>query len=176
VKSVSTLEFDVTLDDLVESNVWHAWHSPAVPRQVLQTRLLVTVGAILALLASAYLSKRGVGQVNIAIAVFVAAVIFAAYPWTVQRTMRKNIRKYYDESRDAETGPRRWEIEENGLRDRHGGSSSLHKWRDLGPIDETPDYVFIYEGEQGGLVIPKSGVRQPDALEPFLAEVRERIS
>ncbi|MBI2297406.1 MAG: hypothetical protein HYU66_00390 [Armatimonadetes bacterium] len=163
-----TVEFDATVDDLVDATMRVSADSRTVRGWRLEGRVVygILIGAVAAALSPAPAAFRLVAAL---VGFVVGAVIY-----TGQRdaTTRKRLRKLYLERLGAEL-PFRVEVSllPHGVRVRGMGNESTYAWRNVESVTKQPDSVDI-RLRQGLIVVRKRAFHTYDVLDEFVEMAR----
>ncbi len=175
---MSKIEYDMTMEDLVEFNLYNATESEYGKRGIRRFRILVGSIAVVTAVLMVVRFHQGatagsfISLMGIYVLIFIPFLIF--YPmylkWHVRRTAAK---AYQDREMPTFGGTRTLELSDEGIEESNEDGSNTVPWDKIESIDETETHVFIFIGPVQAAVIPKARVRGD--LDAFANEVRRRI-
>jgi hypothetical protein len=179
--SQATLEYEITLEDLVAFEVYHLRNSPTASRyNWLGVAFPIFLGAaVIKGFCDGMKSSWWVELLAIGSFLLVCLTLLPRMRRWVQRSRdrryeRISRRLFAEGSNASYVGTRRLRTAANGLECTSKMSAGSTDYAVIGPIKETPDHVFAYTGARSAMVIPKRG-RDVTLLSRFVSELTRHI-
>jgi len=172
-ETVQSVEYETTLDDLVEFNVYHLRTSHAGTSMLSRGSLSAGfVGFFLGLVIA--IATRNMMFVALGMGLSILSALI--YPPIMIRTARQNARRIYADGKNkCIIGSHRLTLDEGGLREESEGGSQYTKYSSLESISETDAFVYVYLDAVQAHMIPRTRLSSGD-LTAFLSVLRERMS
>jgi hypothetical protein len=176
------LQYAVDVDDLIQFNIYHSDHSPAVTRLLWRSAILGTILGIVLLLALGYSastlvaasSRHVVWAITVLAAVFFPILYLPKVRPNYRKRLRHTLKKLYSEEGNSDLGPRVLDVQDTGVLVISPQGESRTSWQSITKLSETPEYAFVYLGPAKAHIIPKRSIRSGD-LSAVVAEMRQRI-
>ncbi len=149
------IDFTMTEDDYVAFNLHAARTSPTIRRSNRWAVVAVSLGAG----AATEFVLSGMFNRAVSVSAAVAVVILTAWllPHLYRRTVRTQIHKMVRREGSGMVGPGRLVVDDHGLHETVGHTSTSVPWTGVGQVTETPEHVFIHVTAMSGFVVPKRG-------------------
>lgn len=162
-----TVSFNITAEDLAafSEHVVFGRHGGVIRARSFWT------GVVVAVLVSAFLYTQVHEPVSsIVIGVVIGVVTALLLPKIEKDSLRKRTLRVYASTRDSSIGSHNLSVDGAGLHCSCPSGNSTTVWTAVNSIEFTPAYVFIFLGPAKAIVIPRSFVDDPAALETTLRE------
>lgn len=168
-----TLEFDVTLEDIIHFNRYHFTKSEYGKKLILKNQ--VTFSSIM-MVMSIYFSFDKQDWAFFMPAGIIASLIYALLAKKeILRRTEKNVRQMFKgDANRVMLGIHHVEIQDDGICIRGQSSEAKVHWNGLSQIAQDEHYAYIYIGSIKALVIKKSSVAT-EQLEAFLDSIKKHI-
>ena len=164
------LTYQLTPDDLVAFNEYHAANSPLHKRARLRFRIVLP---IILLMGSAFIVAIGAYPAAMPFAV-VAVAWFLLSPYWLKRRYRKHFQRYIAENvGDLLKEPSTLELHDDGIHTTSYLGQAVYKYSAIGQIAYVEGYTFIYIGKGMALVLPEDRL-SPDDVDAFVTEIWTR--
>jgi len=169
---MEAIEYETTVDDLVEFNVLYLRSSPV--GRALRTKgriylglIGITFGALLAIVTGQWFYVAAGAAMGIVSALFFGPIQL--------QSARANARRIYSAvGNHGVIGWHRLTLDEGFLREESDSGSESTKYASVERVVETPEYVHVHVGALRAHVIARARVRAGD-LPAFLKALRERM-
>jgi len=164
------VEYEVTMEDMVEFNRYHMAHSPTVRRTLRSARLLasaafVGIGILISVAEGTFTGLAAFGLVSV--------LWFLLMPAFIVRRTIKNVRRMLSEGENRGLlGKCTLSIAVDGLRVVRETGESTFAWCAVERIVTSERHVYIYVGATSALVIPKDAFADPAGCEWFVERAR----
>jgi len=163
------VEYDVTVSDVIAFNSFHTRHSPALRRQFLISRLVLSLFTAAFAALVIYLLIRPESAVSYIGAVVAGLLIFVVYPQLAQRGRKNLLTKLMNEGKNLGVfGEHRLESTPDQLLIFAPSGSSHMSWPSVEEIVATNKYVFIYVSAMTALIVPARAFADRIAFDTFV--------
>ena len=170
LRSGVEVQYEVTMEDIVEFNRYHMAHSPTIRRSLRTARLLVSVAFVA---AGILLSVAKGTFTDVAVFGLVSVLWFLLMPAFVGRRTIKNVRRMLSEGENRGLlGKCTLSIAVDGLRVVRETGESTFAWCAVDRIVTAERHVYIYVSTVEALVIPKDAFAAPAGCEWFVERAR----
>ena len=176
---MKTIEYERTLNDILNYNLYHFKHSPSLRRQALVGRITGSVLVVVVSLALMYIidSDKHLDSVAYIFALIGAVISFLIFPWLHTRGIRNRTLKLLNEgSNKGLLGRQRITLQDEGLYCESPSGETKLKWEAIERIVTNEDYMFVYLGSVNAIVIPKRAFASQSDLHAFLEDVQHHAS
>lgn len=173
-------EYEVTLEDLVAFNLHYFQHNPAMRRQLLRARILVSfLTPLLTLLTIAAIngaSRRGrlLDWFAVVVGLSGGAVIYLLYPWLSRRGLRRRVTKLLaDPANRNMLGKKQLRLRPDAIELRSEHSTSSTAWAGIEQLGLTESLVLLYLTGISAIVVPKRSFADAAKAQVFEQVVRQ---
>jgi len=169
------IEYERTIDDLVNFNLFHIKHSPAMRRQIFLARILVTILTPIFSLALIYVLDRNVRLPTSAyiISLIGGGILFFIYPYINRSTIIRRTKNILSEGTNkAIIGRQQIITSEEGLICETNAGGSRINWSSIERVAQDDKYIFLYIGAANAIVVPKSAFSDIQSQREFLDIVK----
>lgn len=162
--------YELTEQQFVDFNLYHAKHSKAVQRSLTVQRLLIPAIYLAMPFVMAPIFDWSVVSLLIPFVIFAALwiVFFPAYfYWNIKRASRKMV----NEGRNQGLlGHHQLFLDAEGVREVTTNGEAHVRWSGIEKYGEDERNVYLYNGAMSALIVPKHAVPDMDLLLRLLAE------
>ncbi len=148
------LRYSLTVDDHVTFQEHVATTFPLIRRQQRQLRVLGTVSCpvLAAVLVGVVLSDW--------VAAAVAGVVAATAVWFLtptihRRVVRRSVRTMVAEGGSGPVGPVRLCVDDTGLTEEIGGTTTTVTWAGVHRVDESARHLYVFTAPAAAIIVPK---------------------
>jgi YcxB-like protein len=166
------IRYELTIDDVVTFNRYHAIRSPTGRRMTTQRRWVMSLG-MLTLGAMLSAVMRDVVYAVILTAAAVASIFLI--PFEVRRTVDRQARRFFEENKKRLGDYCELELLERDLVYRGATIESRMNLIEVDRVVEDGDLVYIYLTSNNAHVVPRHQIREGD-VDAFLTELEQRRS
>jgi hypothetical protein len=173
------VEYERTLEDLVEFNLFHIAHSPSLQRQILLWRIFFALLTTFLSLGVIYLfdSDKNLTSFAYIISIIGGIVIFFMYPSLNRTNIIRRTRKLLSEGDNrAIIGHQTITVLPEGLFCKTSAGESRLNWIAIDKIVQNDDYIFLYTGAVNAIIIPKEAFPTDEAEQKFLDFIDAKYS
>jgi hypothetical protein len=170
------IEFERTLDDLVEFNLFHMQHSPSTQRQMLITRIFEAISTMLLSLGLIYVVFQMLSFNSFLISITWGIVIFALYPFLSRINLVRRLRKLYNEGDNkAIFGHQSLTLSPEGIMSKNHATETKYNWMSIKKVAQNEKYIFLYTAATVAIVIPTLAFASETQRKEFLNYVFSHI-
>ncbi|WP_035051071.1 YcxB family protein [Carnobacterium pleistocenium] len=165
------IEFELLEKDYINFNIDHTKKSPSLKRSINVQRL---VGPIVFLIAPFIVIRFSAIPIWYWMAVFsIASLIwFVFYPRYFDWEMRKRIVKMLQEGNNENLLKKiKIVVTDKGISESSVTGELNSKWNEVNRVDETNEYIYIYNSSISAYIIPKRIFENENTLKIFLEEI-----
>ena len=167
------VNYERTIEDLVEFRLFHVTHSPSFRRLMLFGRIATSLLIIIVGLGIFSLFNGALALWNYVFALLFGVIVFVLLPTRLRARLKQNTRKMLAEGDNrAVLGPQSLTASPEGLLLESRAGESKFRWSSIVKIAQNDDYIFLYIGAANALVIPKKAFSPPEIQQEFLDFVR----
>jgi hypothetical protein len=171
-----TLNYDVTAEDFIAFNLYHFRHSPALQRQILITRITLSLLVIGLTLGLVYILDRDKQLSLFALfaAVIGGALFFLIYPRLIEPNLRKQLEKMLHEGKnDGVIGQQTLALTPEGIINGTPTGEQKIFWPAVEKVAATAEHVFIYVSALSAAIIPRRNFASESACTAFLQALQQ---
>ena len=167
------IEFKLSEEDYINFNVDHTKKSPTMRKNVTFIRIL---GPVVFLIAPFVIISFSEIPLWYWITLFgIASILWLIYyprhfDWDMRRKMKKMLQEGNNENLFKEI---KIILTKEGIIQKNKTGESFTKWDDVDSVDETDDYIYIYNSSISAFIIPKRAFKDENARKEFFAEILE---
>ena len=165
------IEFELLEEDYVNFNIEHANSSVSVKRSLILQR---TLGPFVFLIATLALVKFSEISMWYWITVFsIMSVIWLVfYPNYFNWEMGRNIKKMLKEGNNKNLlQKRKLFLTDEAIIETSTASETKTPWCDVNKVEETGEYIYIYNSSISAYIIPKRVLGNQNKINTFLEEI-----
>ena len=170
-----TVEFERTVEDTIEFNVFHMSHSPSIRQRALFAQIIVAVLVFIVSLAVGYLlnpDKRALTYFDYALFLVLSVASFFIFPYLNKAEVIQGLRKVTKEGDNkAILGHQTISLTPEHLFVKTPGSESKYAWASIDKIVQNGKYIFLYISSISAIVVPKKAFSTENELQEFVAYV-----
>lgn len=162
--------YELTEQQFVEFNLYHAKHSTAVQRSLINQRFVVPIVYLVLPFIMAPIFDLSWWALMIPFVLF-AVLWILAFPayfyWNIKRVSRKMVNEGRNEGL---LGPRELFIDSEGVREVTANGEAHVRWSGIEKCGQDERNVYLYNGAMSALIVPKHAVSDWEALVSLLGE------
>jgi len=167
-----TVEYERTIEDLIEFNLFHMRNSPSLRRQALVTQLGAMLLAAIISLAMGYLlgldKKAGTGFLYI-LTLVLSIVAFFIVPYLNRSEVINGIRKATKEGDNkAILGHQTISLTPDNIFVKSPVGESKYTWASIDKIAQNDQFIFVYISSINAIVIPRKAFSTNSSLQEFM--------
>ncbi len=163
------IDYERTIDDIIEANLFHASHSPSIKKQLLFARIVITVFIILTALTVSYIEENRFTLFSLILSIFAGVLIFALYPRMNHKASIRRLKKLLNEGNNkAMLGHQIISLTPECIYSKTQAGESKINWLTINKVMQNDKYVFLYTSSINALVIPKTAFPSEREQEFFL--------
>lgn len=165
------IEFELLEEDYINFNINHAKQSPSLKRSLIAQRL---VGPIVFLITPFIVIRFSAISIGYWMTVFsITSLIWLIfYPRYFDWEMRRRIVKMLQEGNNEHLfKKRKMVVTDKGITESSATGETNTKWNEVNKVDETSEYVYIYNSSISAYIIPKRIFKNKNTLKIFLEEL-----
>jgi hypothetical protein len=180
------IEFERTIDDLIDFNLFHITHSATIKQQRFLSQVLTGVfvavlifgffyllfGVLDSIFGVFYLRQPGIIYFILIISLLFGAYGFIRFPSiNRQQTIRKIEKMLNEENNKEMLGLQVLSLSPEGIFSKSQAGESKVNWSAISRIAQNDKHLFLYLGSVNALVIPKSCFKSEKEQQDFLEYV-----
>ena len=163
------LEFDRTIDDIIDFNLFHQDHSPSIKKQMWAYRVLFTLLIAFVPIIITYFMRDLVFTLNTILGLLVSVLFFVAFPNMARRSTAQRVQSMLNEGvNNSILGHCVMTLSPEGISTKAVGSESRIDWSKITKVSESEKHIFLYIGSINAYVIPKTAFTNDDVKREFL--------
>ncbi len=168
------IEFERTIEDIIDFNLFHMTHSPSTKRQLLLMRVLTGALAAIPVFGIGYLLYHSINASTLVLSILAGFVAFAFYPQANRQSTIKRINKMLSEgNNNTLLGHQVISLSPEGIYTKNPTTESKINWSAIGRVVESDAHVYLYTSSINALVIPKKCFRTEKERQDFLEYVNK---
>jgi len=166
------VEFERTLDDLIELNLFHMANSPSLQQQFRLRQVLIAFLIFSMLLSILFLINNELTLISIILALLGGGVMFIIYPYTYRALYKRRLRAMLSEGDNKPIlGRQVVSISPEGLFSKTQAGESKINWPAVNKVVQSDTAVYLYISAANAIAIPKKAFPTGQELQEFLDEV-----
>jgi hypothetical protein len=170
------LEFERTIEDLIDFNMFHMAHSPSIKRQYWNTRIWTTILVTLLLLSVIFLLTHSLSTFDYVYSFLGSALIFWGYPYGYKREMIHRLYKLLGEGENESVlGSCTITLSPDGIYTKTEKSEGKINWSAVIKTVQSEKHIFLYIGSVNAFVIPKAAFANNKTKQEFLDYVSANV-
>jgi len=163
------IEFERTVDDLTEFNVFHLANSSSMKRQLFATQLLLSMLIPFVLIGIPYLGGQDISTFRIIYGMLAGVLMFVLFPYINRKATISRTKKVYSEGNNqAMLGHQAISLSPEGILGKNQAGESKINWSAVSELAQNEKYYFLYIGSVNAIVIPKNCFHSPEEEKAFL--------
>lgn len=172
IKTVMIVEFDATLDDVVDVSMRSLARSKTVRAwswQGLLTNALLSAVLMFAILPASFGTR-------LFFAIVVAFITAGIYLWTYKGRIEKRMRKLCMEQIGPNSPfPVRVELSESNIKVTSQKTEYLHDWSAFAEVEESGDAIYFWKRDGGGFAVRRRGFASESDKDQLLKDARRLV-
>ena len=167
-----TVEYERTIEDIIEFNLFHMKNSPSLRRQALVTQVAAALLAVIVSLSMGYLlgldKKAGTGFLYILTLVLSIASFFIV-PYLSRAEVINGFRKATKEGDNkAILGYQTMSLTPDNIFVKTQIGESKYTWASIDKIAQNDQFIFVYISSINAIVIPRKAFSTDSSLQEFV--------
>jgi hypothetical protein len=151
------IEFERTIQDVVDFNLFHMAHSPSIKKQMLLMQVLTGVLVIPLVFSIFYLVYHSINFFTFIVSISAGAFAFALYPQSSRKSTISRIKKMLSEGNNkALLGHQVVSLSPEGIFVKNQTAESKIIWSTVDKVVENEKHIYLYTSSINALVIPKN--------------------
>ena len=173
-----TVEYELTLEDLIAFNMYHFEHSPTMRRQLLQMRLTLSAVTVVLVLVVIYIMRQSLGETGMNLPSQVIAggaglILFLIYPRFARSDIRKRSAKLLREGQaPGSTGRVQLTLLPEGLLSRSRSGESLLRWSATEKLVMDEQHLLLYYAPLLAVIVPRRAFASAADEQQFIEAVK----
>ena len=163
------IEYNLDLDDYINFNLIHMRNSPAVKRQRILIRLLISIGLTLILFIIT-LSSNDISMAEKIIAPIIGGgAYFLVSPLLSGLGLRQQVKKMITEGKnEGLIGKNIVAISSEAITGENAAGEGKYFWNALDKLVVSPNYLFLYVGAVKAILIPRNSFNDEQQCDDFI--------
>lgn len=163
------IEFERTVDDLIEFNLFHMANSSSIKRQVFTGQLFIGVLVSISLFGIYYLQYHYLSTPLVIVGILCGALASVVLRLASRQSTISRIRKMLNEgNNEAILGHQTISLTSEGILGKSPSSESKINWSAIDKVAQNEKFFFLYISSVNAIVIPKSCFRSHKEQQEFL--------
>ena len=168
------IEFERTIQDVLDFNLFHMAQSPSIKRQLLLMQIITSLLVIPLPIGIFYLAFHSINAITVVASILAGVLVFVLYPQVAQKLTINRIKKMLSEgNNNALLGRQIVSLSPEGIFVKNQTAESKINWSTVDKVTENDKHIYLYTSSINALVIPKNGFRSEKEKQEFLAEVNK---
>jgi hypothetical protein len=168
------IEFERTIQDVIDFNLFHMAHSPSIKRQLLLMQVLTGLLVIPLSLGILYLAYHTINAFMVIVSILGGALAFVLYPQSNRKSTINRIKKMLSEgNNNALLGHQVVTLSPEGIFVKNQSAESKINWSTVDKVSENDKHVYLYTSSINALVIPKNCFQSEKEKQEFLEYVKK---
>ena len=168
------IEFERTIQDVIDFNLFHMAHSPSIKRQLLLMQVLTGLLVIPLPFGIVYLVYHSMNAVIVVFSILAGVLVFVLYPQVARKSTINRIKKMLSEgNNNALLGRQVVSLSPEGIFVKNQTAESKINWSTVDKVTENDKHVYLYTSSINALVIPKNDFQSEKEKQEFLAYVNK---
>ena len=168
------IEFERTLEDLIEFNLFSVDNSPSLRRQLLLQRVVISLLIFVTIPLVIYTTgNRHLEIFDYIISAIAGGFVLFIYPSIYRFDYIRRLKKLYSEGDNkAILGKHKYVVSQDGLTATTPAGESKINWSSINKIMENEKYIFLYIGAASAITVPRSSFSDSKSEKDFLDIVK----
>ncbi|MHB8855270.1 MAG: YcxB family protein [Bellilinea sp.] len=166
-----TVEFERTVEDTIEFNVFHMSHSPSIRQRALFAQIIVAVLVFIVSLAVRYLlnlDKRALTYFDYALFLVLSVASFFIFPYLNKAEVIRGLHKATKEGDNkAILGHQTISLSPDHIIVKTQSSESKYTWDSIDKVVQSDKYIFVYISSISAIAIPGKAFSTENELQEF---------
>lgn len=167
------LEYENSMEDWVQFQIFHVKHSPSGTAKRKRNALAAAVVGFLVFTGLAAIGGNWTPAILLTAALFAALTAALSWPVTMLAVRKRAARLYADGEERGLLGRHKLTLTAEALNEENSKGSRTDSFDSIERVRVTEDYVYIYVGPESAHVIPNDKVMNGD-LGEFLTTLAKR--
>ena len=170
------IEFERTLEDMIEFNLFHVDNSPSLRRQIFLTRVVLSLLVFLTVLLISYnfFHDRPLTSSDYIGGVLGGVFLFVLYPYINRYSYVRRLKKLYSEGDNkAILGKHKINVSKDDLMAVTPAGESKIKWSSINKIMKNEKFIFLYISAASAIMIPRKSFADRQMEDGFLKIVHQ---
>ena len=166
-------EYEITKEDFLAFNLYHAKHSETVKNALFKQRFIVPI--IFLFLPFVFYWITGEFLIEVSIGFMLISILWLVfYPKYFYGYIKRNVSKVLNEgSSDNLLGKRVFVITEDGFIEKSKAGETKVHWSGIEKVEENEKYYFLFYSVISAYIIPKRDLPDKDTQEEFKQALRK---
>ena len=170
------VEFDQTIEDFVNYNLYHMEHSRTIKRRIFTSRIIFAMMVILLSLVLLFLIERQINVMMVTISIIGAIFMYFIIPTIYKYNTLSNVRGMLKEADNKSIlGKRVLEISDKGIIYKNIAGEGSYNWQSIIRIEENDQYIFLYQSSTSAIILPKRAFASIEEKKEFTSLLSEEI-
>jgi hypothetical protein len=162
------LDFERTIDDVIDFNLFHMAQSSSIQQQLIGAQLFVGVVTASFVFGATYFALRRIEVLVVIICIAAGILAYAIYPGVYHKLFIGRLKKLLAEG-DNKTmlGRQVISFSPEGLDIKSKAFESKINWSAIDKVAQNEKYVYLYTSSVNALIIPKNSLRSEKQQQDF---------
>ncbi len=170
------IEYERTMDDLIEFHLFHYAHSGSIRRQTLTWRVVMAFLTALLPFGIIFLLYRQVTPLLFLLSLLGGALIFFIYPYLDQKSITGRLKKMLSEGNNqAILGHQAMSLSPEGIFSKSQTGESKLNWASIDKVVQSEKYIFLYISSTNAIVIPTRVFATENQRQEFMSYVTVHV-
>ena len=170
------IEYDRTIQDVIDFNLFHMSHSSSIKRQLLRMQILTVVLVLPLVFSIFYLINHTINIFTLIITILSGILAFVLYPQFSRESTISRIRKMLGEgSNRAMLGHQVVTFSPEGIFRKNQSTESKINWSAVEKVVQSDKHFFLYISSINALEIPKSCLPSEKEQKDFLEYINAHL-
>lgn len=163
------IEFETSIDDVINFNLYHFQHSQTGRRSLFKTRFIIPIVLTVLFIISSFI-YRSLHQYPLLV---FALVWFIFMPSSYKRGIKKYVRRMYSEGKNKSVicKHKLSVVPEGIVETTNVGEANIH-WGAIEKVEATDKYIFIYTSAVAAIIVPKKAFSDDSKYTEFIETVK----
>lgn len=171
------LKYEVTFDDLLDFNLYHAFNSPTLKKSLTTQRILIPVIYLGFGLLFTYI--KGYKSIWFFLPAFtiLSVIMVLLYPRRFKKRMKKNIIKLFKEGANTGiTGEQTLNISSENIIETNQFKEIKSKWSSIEKVVKSERSILIYNSPVSAIIVPLRIFESTETAEEFIRIVQNYLN
>lgn len=170
-----SIEFEISMDDILEFNLYHHQHSPNSRRAYLVLRFVISI--LMLLISLSFLIQTFVDESSMAYFLFwliLAILWIVLFPRLYQRSIKKEIAKMYNEGKNKGIiCKHKLSLTPDMIINTTDFGESKTRWSSIEKIVSTDNHIFIYASAVMAFIVPRRAFSDELKYKEFIRTAKQ---
>ncbi len=168
------IEFERTIQDVVDFNLFHMAHSPSIKRQLMLMQVLTGLLVIPLVFSVFYLVSHSINAFTVIVSLLAGVLVFVLYPQWSRKSTANRIKKMLSEgSNNALLGHQVVSLSPEGIFVKNQAAESKIIWSTVDKVAENDKHIYLYTSSINALVIPQECFRSEQEKQELLEYIEK---